>query len=453
MSLSTKDKLAHVALSRFGLGAKPGGILKVRANAKKAVLAELNSRSIAKINDSTLPTYEQACQEVNTDFSRENALREKELTARIAKHISPTIGFVERLVLFFSNHFSMSINKDGAIRATIGQLERDVIRNHVLGNFKDMFLGVMQHPAMLAYLDNDDSIGPQSVSGLAWGAGLNKNLAREILELHTLGVNGGYGEADVTALAKIITGWSYVRGWEAEGRHNGGLPALRGRFIFRADWHEPGAQVLLGKSYAQEGISQGIAALSALALHPSTAQFIAFKLVRHFITDDPTPDLVKPVAAAFVKSKGNLKSTATALVNLSKAWSLPLTKLRTPYELQIAEMRALGRTYPQADRWPFVATLAELRHLPWERPAPDGYSDDTVYWIGPNAMRIRLETAQMNAWGLTHVTPEFTTPALAIADGMYKTALSPLSRAAIAGAPDLQNGLATLFMIPEFQRR
>lgn len=454
MSLSEQNRLAHIALSRFGMGAKPGGILKIRANAKAALLAELNRPGIALVTSAGLLTYEQACQAVETDFSNEDAINQRELTARIAKHMVPDIGFVERLVLFFSNHFSMTINKDGAIRATIGQLERDVIRKHVLGSFKDMLLGVMRHPAMLAYLDNDESMGPNSVSGLAWGTGLNKNLAREICELHTMGVGGGYTEADVTSLAKIITGWSYVRGWEAEGRYNGGLPGLRGRYIFRADWHEPGTHVLLGNSYAQVGTSssQGSNALAALALHPSTAQFIAFKLVRHFITDNPVPAQVNPVAAAFINSKGNLKAVALALVNLPDAWTAPLTKLRTPYELQIAQMRALGRTYLARNRWPFVATLAELRHAPWQRPAPDGYSDESVYWMGPNAMRIRVETAQLNAWALRQVTP-FNRSPLSLGNELFASVLSPASRAAITDTPDQQNGLATLFMIPEFQRR
>jgi uncharacterized protein (DUF1800 family) len=450
--LREQNKRAHIALNRFGMGAKPGGIIRIRADAKAALVAELNTPNIATITATGLPTYSQVCQAVETDFGVEQAYKERELSARIAKHMLPEIGFVERLVLFFSNHFSMSINKGGAIRATIGQLERDVIRKYVLGSFSTMLIGVMKHPAMLAYLDNADSIGPNSPIGQAWGVGLNKNLARELLELHTLGVSGGYTEADVTALANIITGWSYVRGWEADGRYNGGTPSNRGRFIFRSTWHEPGTQTLLGTAYSDTGITQGGAALTAMARHPSTAQFIAFKLVRHFITDSPTPALVDPVANAFRTSGGNLKTTALALINLPEAWTLPLTKLRTPYELQIAEMRALNRRYPENDRWPFSEALSALRHLPWERPAPDGYADESVYWIGPDAMRVRMETAQLNAWSLQRqVAYPGTAPGLA--GGLFNSELSAQSKTAVSGAPDLNNGLATLFMIPEFQRR
>lgn len=453
MGISQKQsRRAHVALNRFGLGAKPGAIVRIRADAKAAVQAELDTPGIALIDSAGLPSYKDACQAVHKDFEIENGIKEKELTARIVQHLKPEIGFVERLVLFFSNHFSMSINKDGAIRATIGQLERDVIRKHVLGSFKSMLIGVMRHPAMLRYLDNDDSIGPSSPAGQSWGVGLNQNLAREILELHTLGVGGGYTENDVERLARIITGWSFVRGWEADERYNGGGPGNRGQFIFRSDWHEPGTQVVLGRSFANTGITQGTAVLAALADHPSTAQFLAFKLVRHFITDEPTPDLVDPVALAYRTTNGNLKAVAQALIDLPRAWTMPLRKLRTPYELQIAEMRAMQRVYKPDEWWPFYEPLYALRHAPWERPAPDGYSDESSYWMGPDAMRIRLETAQLNAWSLQQIRPYGRT-ALELANSLFGAELSAASRQAITEAADLQSGLTMVFMIPEFQRR
>jgi uncharacterized protein (DUF1800 family) len=208
----------------------------------------------------------------------------------------------------------------------------------------------------------------------------------------------------------------------------------------------------MGKSYADDGLDQGEAVFTDLARHPSTAQFLAFKLVRHFITDEPTPALVNPVASAYESSRGNLKAVAQALIDLPEAWTAPLTKLRTPYELQVAEMRAMQRTYKPDDRWPFNEALSALRHKPWERPAPDGYADESVYWIGPDAMRIRLETAQLNAWSLQQIGP-FNTTAVDLADRLFNSAMSRASRQAVTQAPDLQDGLAMLFMIPEFQRR
>ena len=453
MTLSQdQESRAYIALNRFGLGAKPDSIQRIGKNAKAALEEELNTPGIALINRPNLPNYNQACQIIHTDFNKENGNKERELTARLSKHLQPHIGFVERLVLFFSNHFSMSINKDGAIRATIGQLERDVIRKHVLGSFRSMLLGVMQHPAMIRYLDNDDSIGPASPAGQNWGAGLNQNLAREILELHSMGVGGGYTEKDIDALSRVISGWSFVRGWEADGHYNGGYKSNRGRFIFRKDWHEPGAQKILGKRYGAPGLQQGEDVLTDLARHPSTAQYIAFKLVRHFITDAPTPAMVEPLALAYRQSKGSLKAVAQALIDLPEAWSLPLTKLRRPYELQVAQMRALERTY-DADRiWSFNSTLSALRNLPWEYGTPDGFPDESPYWMGPDAMRIRLETAQMCASTLMQVAPVRRSPTL-IANQIFGSNLSLKSRSAIAQAIDQRHGLATLFMIPEFQRR
>lgn len=453
MSL-TEDQArdALTAFHRFGLGAMPGGIERIGADPRAAVLAELETPGIARIPRRRLPTYEDACAVVHTGFHNENRLKDRELNARILKHMEPEVGFVERLVLFFSNHFSMSVNKDGAVRATIGQLERDVIRPNVLGRFETMLLGVMQHPAMLAYLDNASSIGPRSDRGIAWKAGNNENLAREMLEVHTLGVHGGYTEDDVRALSMILTGWSFVRGWEADGRHNGGRPGNRGQFIFRGDWHEPGIHRLLGVNYRQRGVAKGEAALAALARHPSTAQFIAFKLVRHFITDHPTPRLVNPLARVFERTGGNLRAVARALATMPEAWDAPMTKLRTPYELQIATMRAMERVYPPAERWPFIETLRTLRHLPWERPAPDGYSDDSAYWGGPDAMRVRMETAQLAVHRMLQIRP-YRRWGNWLAGEIMGPAMSRPSRMAVFEAPSQFTSLATLFMTPEFQRR
>ncbi|MFN7002798.1 MAG: DUF1800 family protein [Roseinatronobacter sp.] len=447
-----RDRMAHIALTRFGMGAKPGGLRRIADDPRGALLEELSTRSVSRIPGRGLPSYKEACRIVHTSFEAENDLCQRELEARMRKHLEPEIGFVERLVIFFSNHFSMSINKDGAVRATIGQLERDVIRAHVQGKFPDMLLGVMQHPAMMEYLDNASSIGPNSSVGLSWGAGMNENLGRELLELHTLGVGGGYTQADVQALTRILTGWSYVRGWEARHGWNGGRRGNRGQFIFRADWHEPGSHRLLGRNFGASGQSKGRAALRMLALHPSTAEFLAFKLVRHFITDTPTQAMVDRVARAYTRSDGDLRATARALINLPEAWSLPLTKLRTPYEVQIAQMRAMNRFYPERLRWAWREPLRALRNLPWERGPPDGYSDDTAYWISPDAVRIRAETAHTNVWALLEFRGWRGNPQ-ALARSLFGKALSRPSRDALAQITNQRQGLATLFQLPEFQRR
>ena len=212
-----------------------------------------------------------------------------------------------------------------------GAFEREAIRPHVFGKFSDLLIAVESHPAMIFYLDNQRSIGPDSNAGRFDGKGLNENLAREILELHTLGVDGGYAQPDVTALARIITGWSFAEA--------GGETGEPGAFMFKANWHEPGVHNLLGKNYPQAGRAQGEAALRDLARHPSTASHIATKLARHFVADAPPPDLVDALAKGFRDSDGDLAVVTAALVTHDRAWSAPPTKIRDPNEFVIAAMR------------------------------------------------------------------------------------------------------------------
>lgn len=449
----TQARAAHVALNRFGLGAKPQAIARIGSNAKAAIMRELASQTIQHLTTKTglLPAASLA-RLVDGDFDPQQKVYRNELHLRIVKHRQVEVGFVERLVLFFSNHFSVSVNKDGAPRPMLGQMERDVIRRHVLGSFKDMLIGVVQHPAMLDYLDASSSVGPNSPFGKEHRMGLNENLAREILELHTLGVNGGYTQSDVIHLARILTGWSVVRGWEADYGFDGGNASNRGQFIYRAARHEPGTHTVLRRAFPNTGFEQGRAVLTMLAEHPKTAEFIAFKLVHHFITDTPTRAMVEPVARAFLATKGNLRAVATALVNLPEAWSTPLRKLRTPYEIQVAMMRALGRGYQARDWWAFSESLRALRHSPWERKTPDGYPDETSYWLAPDAMRIRLETARLAAWMFRTYGPYPIAPQ-ALAPALFSSALNAKSLAAIRAANDEETAMATVFMLPEFQWR
>jgi uncharacterized protein (DUF1800 family) len=441
---------ALIALQRFGLGAKPGGPGRIGADPVAAIRGEINQPNIAIISDATLPTYAIACREGESGFERAHAVLQREVDARIGKQMSVEVGFVERLVIFWSNHFSMSVNKADSVRGTLGQLERDVIRKHVLGKFGDMLLGVIHHPAMITFLDNADSIGPNSPTGEDWGVGFNENLAREILELHTVGSGGGYTEADVTAFAKILTGWSYVRGWESDGGYNGGTAANRGRFIFRADWHEPGPIRLMGKTYPASGQYQARAVLRDIALKPATAEHIAFKLVRHFITDEPTSALVDPLKEEFLRTGGDLKAVALKLIALPAAWSTPLKKMRTPYELAIAQFRALQMRYRPDEYWAFSETLRALHQMIWECPSPEGYSDDSWAWTDPDGMTIRLDTAQLSAWLYGQ---RYNGNVAALARSLYDAALSPATRERVAYAGGETGSLTVLFSSPEFQRR
>src|SRR5437868_8414655 len=234
-----------------------------------------------------------------------------EALARLQRAVIADCGLVERLVAFWSNHFCISASKGPLARMWAGAFEREAIRPHVLGRFADMLKAVEQHPAMLFFLDNQQSLGPDSRAGQTRKRGLNENLAREILELHTLGVGGGYSQQDVTSLARIITGWTFA------GRQ--GQLGTPGSFVFNANAHQPGPQALLGKTYEAGGVAQGEAALADIARNPATATFIATKFVRHFVADEPPPALVARLQEVFGKSGGDLKALTLALVDSGEA--------------------------------------------------------------------------------------------------------------------------------------
>jgi len=439
---------ALIAFQRFGMGAKPGGPASIGSDAKAALRAEALSPNVAAITDTSLPSYKQAC--ALSQKGRAFEVHDQELNARVDKHRSVDIGFVERLVVFWSNHFSMNVYKADAVAGTIGQWERDVVRKHVLGNFADMLHGTIAHPAMIAYLDNADSIGPNSPIGLEWGAGYNENLARELMELHTLGSGGGYLESDVTQLANILTGWSYVRDWEATDHANGGNNRNRGQFIYRADWHEPGPITLMGKSYPAVGKQQAELVIKDLAVHPSTAEHIAFKLVRHFITDEPTPAMVNPLKRTYLRTGGNLKAVSLALLDLPESWSAPLTKLRTPYEMAIAQYRSLGVRYADDTSWVLYDPLDALDQIPWEASSPEGYPDETPRWLNADAMRIRLDVAQLVD---AVIVGDYQGNVVQLADSLFGAALSHATRQKLADLSNPNDALTLLFASPEFQRR
>jgi uncharacterized protein (DUF1800 family) len=451
MALSpTAAQNALIAFQRFGFGATPGGPARIGNDPKAALRTEVEKPGIAAINNSTLPTYGKACAESQKVFARSEDFRVAELNARVDKHMSAEIGFVERLVVFWSNHFSMSVNKAAAVRGTIGQWERDVVRRHVLGRFSNMLQDTYTHPAMIAFLDNQHSIGPNTVIGTRAGFGFNENLAREIMELHTLGSGGGYSEADVTAFAKILTGWSYVRDWEADGGFHGANAQNRGRFIYRGDWHEPGPHKLMGKSYPAIGQKQAEHVFEDLAAHPATAEHIAYKLVRHFITDQPTPAMVNPLKQKFLQTDGNLKAVSLALLDLPEAWSTPLVKFRTPYEHIIAQYRALGVRHKSAEPWALANPLTALGQMQWESSSPEGYSDETPTWLNPDSVRVRLDMARFSSMKFA---ADYQRNVLTLGLSLFDSALSQATRDRIVGIADGNKALTILFASPEFQRR
>ncbi len=361
-----------------------------------------------------------------------------EALARIQRATIADCGFVEHLVAFWSNHFCISANKGQPARMWAGAFEREAIRPHVLGRFADMLKAVEQHPAMLFFLDNQQSIGPDSRAGQNRKRGLNENLAREIMELHTLGVGSGYTQDDVTSFARMITGWTYV------GRK--GRLGEPGTFLFNANAHEPGAQRLLGKVYDNSGIGQGEAALADIARHPATAKFIATKFVRHFVADDPPPALVTRLQGVFTKTDGDLRAMTVALVDSDEAWHAPLTKMRSPYEYLVASGRLLARI-PE-DPGLYLGGLNTLGQPLWTPPGPNGFPDTNAAWAAPEGMKLRLDIAARISSRIAPSIDPRDLLEVALAD-----AASNETRQAVARAESREQALALLLMSPEFQRR
>ena len=361
-----------------------------------------------------------------------------EALARLQRAVIADCGFLERLVVFWSNHFCVSANKGELARMWAGSFEREAIRPYVLGRFGDMLKAVEQHPAMLFFLDNQQSLGPDSRAGQNRKRGLNENLAREIMELHTLGVGGGYSQDDVTSLARIITGWTFA------GRQ--GQLGAPGSFVFNANAHQPGAQRLLGKVYGNGGVAQGEAALADIARHSSTAKFIATKFARHFVADDPPPSLVARLQDVFRKSDGDLKALTVALLASDEAWQAPLTKLRSPYEFLVATGRLLARI-PE-DPGPYLGNLNLLGQPLWSPAGPNGFPDTNAAWAAPEGMKLRLDISAQVASRLGGNIDPRDLLELAAAD-----AASPETRRTIERAESRQQALALLLMSPEFQRR
>ncbi|MHB0769645.1 DUF1800 domain-containing protein [Bradyrhizobium sp. 5.13L] len=361
-----------------------------------------------------------------------------EALARLQRATLAECGFTERLVAFWSNHFCISASKGELARIWAGAFEREAIRPHVLGRFADMLRAVEQHPAMLFFLDNQQSLGPDSRAGQSRKRGLNENLAREIMELHTLGVGGGYTQDDVTSLARIITGWTFA------GRQ--GQLGIPGAFVFNVNAHQPGPQVLLGKTYGPTGLAQGEAALADLARHPSTASFIATKFVRHFVADDPPPALVARLREVFVKTDGDLKALATALVDSDEAWKAPLTKMRSPYEFLVASGRLLARVPEDPSR--YLNGLNLLGQPLWSPPGPNGFPDTNAAWAAPEGIKLRLDiAAQIGARLGNNIDP------LDLLEFAAADAASTETRRTIERAESRQQALALLLMSPEMQRR
>ena len=480
--MADERKVESTGLQRFGLGARPGQS-EIRGRARELILAEIAAGPVAQPAGlrfsgaaeigSALYAFEdkeRMEREARRVVAQASSMRQvampempavqppvqpqqplrpaepplpyqtyrDEVQARIQLALDAHTGFVERLVMFWSNHFCIGATKSNMTRIMAGAYEREAIRPHVFGRFEDMLVAAESHPAMLDFLDNRLSIGPNSQAGKRRGRGLNENLAREILELHTLGVSGGYGQVDVTNLARIITGWTVV------GRE--GVLGFPGSFAFNAGLHEPGAPPLLGKPYGQPGKDKGLQALGDLARHPATAEFIAIKLVRHFVSDEPPPGLVRDIAAVFRRTEGDLAAVSRALVEHDDAWRAEPTKIRSPQEFLIASYRALGR---KPDSGQIIGPLGVMGQALWQPGGPNGYPDTNEAWASPEGIKTRIDVAA--GWGRQAAgSIAYPRP---WAEDVFGPLLAPETRQAVARAESKPQALALALMSPEFQRR
>ncbi|SHI15412.1 DUF1800 domain-containing protein [Ferrimonas marina] len=372
-----------IASYRFALGPRPGELAAItRTGPQPWLLAQLPG---------PVPTLDSAPWQAiyATPFDRKDKAEKEARNKALRQETQRQIQFrhqqallserplMERLSQFWSNHFAVSLDK-GNVRGLAGLLEQQAIRPHLNGRFSDMLIAVSQHPAMLLYLDNAQSIGPDSRAGKKRNKGLNENLAREILELHTLGVDGPYQQTDVEALAAMLTGWSVQQKDQAP------------RYQYRRQTHQPGSQQLLGRRYRDEGETQAKRALADLARHPATAHFLAQKLACHFIADQPDPALVQTLAKAYLDHDTRLDAMVTALIKHPLSWQPGAHKWRAPSLYLYGIGRAVGSTQPNQ-----VERLARQLVQPTYRPgSPAGWPDDAQAWRTPSGLATRAEAAQ-----------------------------------------------------------
>lgn len=436
--------LALIAASRFGYGARPGDLEMIARDPHGWALHQLDRKpatlsadlpSAARMVTRLLEVRRDKDQDEKRAANEEfRAVYLAEIAARVGAAVASDAPLLERLTHFWGNHFTVSGMRP-LVRGFCGAFEREAIRPHVTGRFVDLLLAAERHPAMLLYLDNAQSIGPDLEVGQQHNKGLNENLGREILELHTLGVDGGYSQADVQALAQILTGWSIGRLDDPD----------IGRFRFRPKIHEPGTKTLLGRPYLDAGLAEGESALRDLAAQPATARHIATKLARHFIADEPPRDAVERIARVFRANDGDLKLVTGAVIREASVWQKPFAKVRTPDDLVIAACRAVGFTPPPEM---LVNGLRGLDQPSFFAPSPAGWPDDAASWVSPEAVLHRAEWCQAFAARL----PDPPDP-MAVAQATLGDALPEEAAQAIRRAPSRRDGIALLLAAPEFQRR
>lgn len=474
MATSQTAMEAAIAATRFGLGARPGEIAEAARDPRGWLKAQIRREGAEPIPTDGETGAERLAE--LREYRRERAMAERggagqgkdadpvnmarrfirdnaagDVLGRVRLAAETQASFRERWALFWANHFTVSATK-AQVATLVGPFENEAVRPYVFGRFADLLAAAETHAAMLLYLDQAQSIGPNSQAAryLARGrrrggenggqrqVGLNENLAREILELHTVGIDGGYGQADVTEFARALTGLS------VPGPRDVGVTSS---VVFREMAHEPGQRTVMGVRYAAGGKGQAGAILADLAAKPQTARFVCTKIARHFVADDPPPAVVGRLERTWFATGGDLARVAEALVDAPEAWAAEPAKLKTPYEFVISSYRAIDQEPRGLNQ--VAAALNSLGQRPFGAPSPKGWPDEAAPWAASDALVKRLQFAQ----GLGAAAgPRIQDPE-ALAQAALGARLGSASTAAIARAESRAEAVALLLMTPEFQRR
>jgi len=447
---------AAIATTRFGLGAAPGEVETAQGDPAAWLTAQLRPGGVppfpadglrgSKALIIDLQGYFESRRGAEPRFREDLArtfqrnlrrTRVTEITARTQYGATTPASFHERLVRFWANHFTVS-GRSVQTALVAGAYEREAIRPKISGRFADLAEAAIFHPAMLAYLDNWQSVGPASPVGRRSGRGLNENLAREVLELHTVTPAAGYSQADVTEFAKALTGWTVGNPRIAEDR--------RGETVFAGMIHEPGTRTVLGRGYRQPDGEQARAILRDLCARPETARNVAMKLSRHILADTPPAALVDRLARVFQDTNGALNALYEALVTSPEAWSPEARKVKTPDELLTSTARMLDvRAVFAGDPRGVFESFAQS---PFLAPSPEGWPDTTDAWMGPDALQKRIEWAGQVARRSGAQIDARDWLVMALGARASNETLTAIARAE-SGA----QALTLALMSPDFQRR
>ncbi|WP_397594188.1 DUF1800 family protein [Sphingorhabdus sp.] len=472
---------AAIAMNRFGLGARAGTAAPERParwlldqlgrhDPRPPAIAALPPRSelIGAIRDLRQDRQQRRSMEEDKPADDAAAAADRDLNnyrtavrgqyvaavdARLGVALSSDTDFAERLVHFWANHFAISIDKIVTV-GLAGNFEFEAIRPHILGSFADLLKSAIRHPAMLLYLDQAQSIGPNSLLARRIGArsdreiGLNENLAREILELHTLGDRTAFTQEDVTEFAKAMTGLTVAGLGRPQLQRALGTDKSPGDAVFADALHEPGNRMIAGRSYGGGGALALDRILDDLAMHPATARHIATKLARHFVADDPPAPLVARLEAVFLKTGGNLPALYKALVEAPESWRTPVAKFKSPWEWTVSALRALSVTDFPGRAQAAVGLFTQMGQPVWRPGSPKGFGDISADWAGPAALMRRVETAGRFARLAAN-----RVDARQLAPAILPGTLGPLTAEQIARAESPEQGLALLLVSPEFLRR